>query len=428
MDLAPGTLVAGTYEIVGPLGRGGMGELFRARNVRTERRVALKLLRADNKHRADAIERFRREARAAGMINSDHVTQVLDVEDDPQHGIVIAFELLEGESLLERLRRTGPMDLPTVHPLVTQILRGLSDAHGAGIIHRDLKPSNVFLEKKGDGYRVKILDFGISKLPKAIAKTTLTEPGQSLGSFMFMPPEQIQRAATVDHRADIYALGTLVFQAMTGHLPFSARNMVELVQMKTRSGPRSLADASGRPFPPALEAWISRSLALAPDHRYQSADEAQQAWSALFVDVAPGQPISSPWQQAAPGSTPNPALPLGYAPLPQRASAPPGGYPPTAPYAPPPQQGRPPSSSSVQARPAAPDAGLVATAPSVVVPAHLARPEKAVLPVAMASLSSASDVRKKRAVPWLWALAIVMVLAAATVVAAVAYIVVQRYG
>ena len=100
MDLAPGTLVAGTYEIVGPLGRGGMGELFRARNVRTERRVALKLLRADNKHRADAIERFRREARAAGMINSDHVTQVLDVEDDPQHGIVIAFELLEGESRL----------------------------------------------------------------------------------------------------------------------------------------------------------------------------------------------------------------------------------------------------------------------------------------------------------------------------------------
>jgi serine/threonine protein kinase len=263
-----------------------MGELFTARNVRTERRIALKMLRPDAKHRTDAIERFRREARAAGMISSDHVTQVLDVEDDPEHGIAIAFELLEGESLLDRLRRTGPMTLETLHPIIQQILRGLADAHAVGIIHRDLKPSNIFIERRGDGSnRVKILDFGISKLPKTIAKITLTEPGQSLGSFMFMPPEQIQRAANVDLRADIYALGTLAFQAMTGQLPFSSNNIADLVRLKGTQAPRSLGEAAKKQFPPLLEAWVAKALATQREHRFQSAEEAQAAWSQVAASA-----------------------------------------------------------------------------------------------------------------------------------------------
>ncbi len=324
-----------------------MGELFKARDTRTERRVALKLLRPDNKHRADAIERFRREARAAGMINSDHVTQVLGVEDDPKLGIAIAFELLEGESLLERLRKAGPMSPETIHPLVSQALRGLADAHAVGIIHRDLKPSNVFLERRGDEDRIKILDFGISKLPKTIAKTTLTEPGQSLGSFMFMPPEQIQRAEAVDHRADIYAMGSLVFQAMTGHLPYSARNMVELVQMKVSKPPRTMAHAANRAFPPELEAWVARCLALSPDARFQSAKEARDAWSVVLP--APAAPPPAPRRSApvglgstailAPPSTmgapsagappPFPQPQPGYAP-PAASQRSPAAYAPTA--------------------------------------------------------------------------------------------------
>lgn len=285
-----------------------MGELFKARDTRTERKVALKLLRPDNKHRVDAIERFRREARAAGMINSDHVTQVLGVEDDPKLGIAIAFELLEGESLLERLRKGGPMGPDTIYPLVAQILRGLADAHAVDIIHRDLKPSNVFLERRGDEDRVKILDFGISKLPKTIAKTTLTEPGQSLGSFMFMPPEQIQRAALVDHRADIYAMGSLVFQAMTGHLPYSARNMVELVQMKVSQGPRSMGQAANKTFPPELEAWVAKCLALSPDSRFQSAKEALDAWKAALATGSAPMSIARPQPMpiAAPATNANP--------------------------------------------------------------------------------------------------------------------------
>ncbi|HEU4535025.1 MAG TPA: protein kinase [Polyangiaceae bacterium] len=305
MELHPGTVVAERYEVLGPLGRGGMGELYTARNLRTERRVALKLLRADAKFRSDAIERFRREARAAGVISSEYVTQVFDVEDDPNWGIAIVFELLEGESLLERLRRTGPMSPATLHPVVTQILSGLAAAHAAGVIHRDLKPSNIFLERRADGTsRVKILDFGISKLPKGMTKNTLTEPGQSLGSFMFMPPEQIHGAGRVDARADLYAVGTLAFQALTGHLPFDSTNVVELVRLKSSTNPRSLAQVLGRPTSPALEAWLARALARDVNARFQSAEEAANAWTQLAPQPSNPPPMAAPEGPAPPAEPP----------------------------------------------------------------------------------------------------------------------------
>ncbi len=161
-----------------------------------------------------------------GSINSDHVTEILDVEEDPEHGIVLVFELLEGESLIDRLKRTGPIDFEELHPIIEQVWMGLADAHRAGIIHRDLKPSNVYIEARPDGSkRVKILDFGISKLPKEMGAETLTEMGQSLGTFSFMPPEQIGKARTVDHRADIYACATMIYQSMSGQLPYQARQL-----------------------------------------------------------------------------------------------------------------------------------------------------------------------------------------------------------
>ncbi|HEU4409492.1 MAG TPA: protein kinase, partial [Polyangiaceae bacterium] len=253
------------------------------------------------------------------------VTQVFDVEDDPEYGIVIVFELLEGESLLERLRRTGPMTPTTLHPVVSQILHGLAAAHAVGVIHRDLKPSNVFLERRPDGTsRVKILDFGISKLPKGMTKNTLTEPGQSLGSFMFMPPEQIHGAGRVDARADLYAVGTLAFQALTGHLPFDSTNIVELVRLKSSTNPRSLAQVLGRPVQPELEAWLARALSRDVNTRFQSAQEAALAWAQL----APHPSTAPPPMPAAeatniPRSDPTSAAPRSRPPpLPQHASSP----------------------------------------------------------------------------------------------------------
>lgn len=282
LELEPGTVVASRYRISRSIGRGGMGEVFAAENIRTGRPVAVKLLRADSKTKSSAVARFRREARAAGSINSDHVTQVLDVEDDPEHGIVIVFELLEGESLIDRLKRTGPISFTELYPIIEQVWIGLADAHKVGIIHRDLKPSNVFLERRPDGTtRVKILDFGISKLPKEMGGETLTEMGQSLGTFSFMPPEQIGRAKTVDHRADIYATTTMIFQSLSGQLPYVARNILVMVEMKSKSDPRILSDALGVTVDAKLEAFVAKGLARNPADRFQSALDALAAWREL---------------------------------------------------------------------------------------------------------------------------------------------------
>jgi serine/threonine-protein kinase len=302
LEIDPGTVVANRYRIQRPLGRGGMGEVFAAENIRTGRPVAIKLLRQDTKGKSSAIARFRQEARAAGSINSDHVTQVLDVEEDPEHGVVLVFELLEGESLIDRLKRTGPLPFDELWPIIEQVWLGLADAHRAGIIHRDLKPSNVFLERRPDGImRVKILDFGISKVPKEAGGETLTEMGQSLGTFSFMPPEQIGKAKTVDHRADIYACATLIYQSLTGQLPYAARNILIMVEMKTKTDARTLADALQVPVDPRLEAFVARGLARDASKRFQTAVEALAAWRELRPHAqSGGTPSRSPSQPPPP--------------------------------------------------------------------------------------------------------------------------------
>ncbi len=203
------------------------------------------------------------------------MTQVLDVEEDPEHGVVLVFELLEGESLIDRLKRTGPIPFDELYVIIDQVWIGLADAHRAGIVHRDLKPSNVFLEHRPDGTtRVKILDFGISKLPKEMGGETLTEMGQSLGTFSFMPPEQIGKAKTVDHRADIYACATMIYQSFTGQLPYASRNILQMVELKGKTDARKLAEATGapsirasRPSSPRASRAIRASASRPPTRR-----------------------------------------------------------------------------------------------------------------------------------------------------------------
>lgn len=336
-----------------------MGEVFAAENIRTGRPVAVKLLRADSKAKSSAVERFRREARAAGSINSDHVTQVLDVEDDPEHGIVIVFELLEGESLIDRLKRTGPIPFDELHPIIEEVWVGLSDAHKAGIIHRDLKPSNVFLERRPDGQqRVKLLDFGISKLPKEMGGETLTEMGQSLGTFSFMPPEQIGRAKTVDHRADIYATTTMIYQSLTGQLPYNARNILVMVELKSKTNPRPLSEALGSPVEEPLEAFIAKGLARNPADRFQNALEALESWRELKhmnVPVSRRGALSSIDLNAQARLAATPASPVPAA-----------GRPPTVP--PGKQQVR------VHTPPFPLSTGAVPSAPAPVVPAGMLEP------------------------------------------------------
>ena len=384
MDLEPGTVVANRYRISRAIGRGGMGEVFAAENIRTGRPVAVKLLRADSKSKSSAVERFRREARAAGSINSDHVTQVLDVEDDAQHGIVIVFELLEGESLIDRLKRTGPIPFDELHPIIEEVWVGLSDAHKVGIIHRDLKPSNVFLERRPDGHqRVKILDFGISKLPKEMGGETLTEMGQSLGTFSFMPPEQIGRAKTVDHRADIYATTTMIYQSLTGQLPYIARNILVMVELKSKTDPRPLSDALGHPVDKALEAFVAKGLARSPADRFQDALHALEEWRKLkHVEVPESRrPISSGDLNAQA---------RGAAPLPAAGRSPTGAYQPASAMAPRPQPPRPTSGAFAPVA-SSPQPGAP---PAPVVPAAMLEPvmSAAALPRLYDQTESTTDV------------------------------------
>ena len=333
MEIEAGTIVSNRYRVIRPIGRGGMGEVFAAENTRTGRMVAIKVLHADAKAKASAVERFRREARAAGVINSDYVTQVLDVEEDATFGIVLVFELLEGESLIDRLKRTGPIPFDELYVITEQVWMGLADAHRVKIIHRDLKPSNIFLERRPDGNtRVKILDFGISKLPKEMEGETLTEMGQSLGTFSFMPPEQIGKAKMVDERADIYACTTMIYQSLTGQLPYLAKNVLVMVEMKAKAPPRRIADAMEGAIDPRLEAFVARGLARDPEQRFQTAQEALAAWREL-------SPRSSgPYMQpsAALGTAHTQPAPPTATPLPRTPShAPPsmsGGPRGTIPY------------------------------------------------------------------------------------------------
>lgn len=344
MELEAGTVVANRYRIIRQLGRGGMGEVFAAENIRTGRQVAIKLLRADSKAKSSAAERFRREARAAGSINSDHVTEILDVEEDPEHGIVLVFELLEGESLIDRLKRTGPIGFEELHPIIEQVWMGLADAHRAGIIHRDLKPSNVYLEARPDGStRVKILDFGISKLPREMGGETLTEMGQSLGTFSFMPPEQIGKAKTVDHRADIYACATMIYQSMSGQLPYQARNLLIMVDMKQKADARRLAEAMDGPVDPRLEAFLAKGLAREPVDRFQSALEALTAWRELRPAKGSSRPTISPRSSKAPSSNAS-------------------GHALATPPQPPHQSYKPPSSGAIKLPVPSADAILIRTA------------------------------------------------------------------
>jgi serine/threonine protein kinase len=290
-NVDPGTLLAGRYRVGALLRRECGGSLFVATDLRTGTAVAVKLQDGEietddagpNDEPSDGRAHLRREAAILERIHSRHVPRILDLVEDPEHGLGLVLEPLAGESLLDRLRREGPISIEKLHPLIDQAWVGLGDVHEAGVIYRHIKPSNLFLQAgPGGPTRVKLLDFGVSRLHAAGDETvTLTRMGQSPGMFSFMPPEQIGRAKKVDHRADIYACGTLIFQALSGQLPYLARNVLVLVEAKTKTDARRLGEVMGESVSAGLDAFVARALERAPGARFQTAAEALAAWRAL---------------------------------------------------------------------------------------------------------------------------------------------------
>ncbi|MEO6213733.1 MAG: LpqB family beta-propeller domain-containing protein [Vicinamibacterales bacterium] len=270
MSLAPGTRL-GPYEIGAPLGSGGMGEVYRARDPRLGREVAVKVLPASFSQDADRLRRFEQEARAASALNHPGI---LTIHDFGEHEGVpyVVSELLDGQNLRERMAGSA---LPVRKALdyAAQIARGLAAAHEKGIVHRDLKPENVFVTKDG---RVKILDFGLAKLMRAElsgtpgpeAPTLGTEAGVVLGTIGYMSPEQV-RGLPADHRSDIFSFGAMLYEMLTGDRAFHGASAVETMSAILKEEPTELSEGSAK-IQPGLARVVRHCLEKAPPERFQS--------------------------------------------------------------------------------------------------------------------------------------------------------------
>lgn len=265
-DFPIGTVVADKYRIEATLGEGGMGVVVAATHLQLRERVALKFLRLDDGGQGDVRPRFRREAQICAKIRNEHIVRVIDVGTfrDAEY---MVMEHLVGTDLRKAQRANdGPLSIERAIELTLQICDGLAEVHAAGIVHRDLKPSNIFLTKKNDGTElVKILDFGISKwtAPDDFAEEDLTKTGAILGSPKYMAPEQLFGSSSVDARADIWSIGAILYELVTGHVPFNepsfARLCAELASGDPPEPPRSHAPD----LPAELDAAIM--LCLQPD-------------------------------------------------------------------------------------------------------------------------------------------------------------------
>ncbi len=281
MPLPDGTKFGG-YEILGPLGAGGMGEVYRARDAALNREVAIKVLPAYVSRDPDRLRRFQQEAQAAGALNHPNILAVYRFGSYSGAPYLVS-ELLIGGTLRETMNR-GRMPVRKVIDIGVQIARGLAAAHDKGIIHRDLKPENFFLTKDG---QVKILDFGLAKLtqlptdihdrrPPGIEET---HPGMLVGTAGYMSPEQV-RGTTVDHRADVFAFGGILFEMLTGKRPFYGSTWAETMASILKDDPPPFAQAAPR-TPVTLQRIILRCLEKSPDERFQSASDLAFALEAL---------------------------------------------------------------------------------------------------------------------------------------------------
>jgi serine/threonine-protein kinase len=312
MHLQPGQILAEKYRIVRLLGQGGMGAVYEGENVRIRRRVAIKTLHASVSSRSDVVQRFEREAQAAGRIGSEHIVEVLDMGDLPDGTRFMVMEYLEGSTLGERIVKRGRIPPREVVPILAQLLEGLAAAHQAGIIHRDLKPANVFLsaQKAGQGDFVKILDFGVSKFSALSGEEmSMTRTGAVVGTPYYMSPEQAKGARNLDARSDLYAVGVILYEAITGQVPFNAETFNELIfKIALESPPPPEQFVPG--LDPSFSAIVRRAMAREVGERYQSAGELRAAliaWASDF-DRRAAEPSRAPATQVLPMMAP-PAQP-----------------------------------------------------------------------------------------------------------------------
>ncbi len=278
-----GDILAGKYRVDRVLGAGGMGVVVSATDEQLERRVAIKFLLPEYAQHHEASERFLREARAAVKIQSEHVARVIDVGTMDTGAPYIVMEYLEGADLAEVLERQGALPVEEACRHVLEACDAIAEAHAKGIIHRDLKPANLFLARQPDGTsKVKILDFGISKSTIAGQDMSLTRTSALMGSPLYMSPEQMRSSRDVDSRTDIWSLGVILYELLTGRPPFDAQSVPELSAKVLLDHPSPVSSA--RPeLPPELDAVFKQVLAKDPSDRYATVGD-------FAMDVLPFGP------------------------------------------------------------------------------------------------------------------------------------------
>jgi serine/threonine protein kinase len=287
-----GTLLVGKYRVIREVGRGGMAAVYEAENLTIGKKLAVKVLAAELANSSIVIERFFREARAAASVKSPYIVEVYDSGRLEDGRPFIAMELLEGESLYDRMARVRLIDPQSTVRIIGQVAKGLMKAHAANIVHRDLKPENIHMCTGEDGDELaKILDFGLAKFytpVKTDEKTArLTREGAVFGTPAYMSPEQVRGQGSVDHRADLWALGCMTFECLTGRPVWNTDQGVAMTFAAIAASQLPVPSRLRPDLPPSFDAWFRKALDRDPDRRFQTAKElAEELAKALGAHIS----------------------------------------------------------------------------------------------------------------------------------------------
>lgn len=289
-DSIAGTIIAGKYQLVRLLGQGGMGAVYEGRNTSTLKRCAVKLLlSADFGGNVELVKRFFREAKASSIIESDHIVQVFDSGYDTELGWpYMVMEMLQGEDLEKLLLRVGSLQPLAAAKVVLQASMGLAKAHDAGIVHRDIKPANLYLSARETGDMVvKLLDFGIAKVRMENMQETstgLTRTGSMLGTPLYMSPEQVAGASSIDASSDVWSLGIVLFELLSGQIPWSNASSLGTLMAAIIHENLPLLQDRAPWVPPELAEVCHRAISRDTKHRYKNAGELRDALAQLVTD------------------------------------------------------------------------------------------------------------------------------------------------
>jgi eukaryotic-like serine/threonine-protein kinase len=314
-----GTVLAGKYRITREIGRGGMAAVYEAENVDIGKRVAIKVLAQELTTSAIVVERFLREARAAAAIRSPYICDVYDSGKLDDGRPFLVLELLEGESLYERMTKIRFLDIESTIAIIAQTCRGLTKAHAASIVHRDLKPENIFLTRDEEGHLLaKILDFGLAKFYSPVSGTEqqarLTREGAVFGTPAYMSPEQVRGQGAVDQRADLWALGCIVYECLTGRTVWSTEQGVAMTFAQIANAPLPNPQQYRPDLADTFNVWFNKALDRDINRRFQTAKEFAEELAATFQQGRPSfsgmLPLTSLDLDPA---TPRPAVQAGTA-------------------------------------------------------------------------------------------------------------------